>query len=209
MGKTPAGETRERIYRFVRERLLRGLPPTVREVQEAFGFRAVQTAQEHLEALVAEGRLEKHSARSRGYRLPGSEAFPTVLVPLLGRVQAGNLSTAIEDLEGYIPFESSTGEELFALRVRGDSMSGAGILDGDIVVVRRQVFASPGEIVVALVDDEATVKRFRIRRGRPELHAENPAYEPIIPPPGEMKLLGKVTELRRTIGKQPFRKTRT
>jgi repressor LexA len=209
MGKTPAGETRERIYQFVRGRLLRGLPPTVREVQEAFGFRAVQTAREHLEALVAEGRLEKRSSRSRSYRLPGTEAVPTVLVPLLGRVQAGDLSTAVEDLEGYIPYESSTGEELFALHVRGDSMSGAGILDGDIVVVRRQVFANPGEIVVALVDDEATVKRFRVRRGRAELHPENPAYEPIVPPRGEMKLLGKVIELRRTIGKQPFRKTRT
>jgi repressor LexA len=209
MGKTPAGETRERIYRFVRERLLRGLPPTVREVQEAFGFRAVQTAREHLEALVSEGRLEKRSGRSRGYRLPGSEAIPTILVPLLGRVQAGKLSTAVEDLEGYIPYDSATGDELFALRVRGDSMSGAGILDGDVVVVRRQESASHGEIVVALVDDEATVKRLHIRRGRAELHAENPAYEPIIPPLGEMKLLGKVIELRRTIGKQPLRRNRT
>jgi repressor LexA len=180
----------------------------VREVQETFGFKAVQTAREHLEALVAQGRLEKRTGLARGYRLVGTDAIPTVLVPILGRVQAGNLSTAIEDLEGFVPVESAGGEELFALQVRGDSMSGAGILDGDTVIVRRQEFASQGEIVVALVEDEATVKRFRIRRGRAELHPENPAFEPIIPPRGKMKLLGKVIELRRIVGKPPFRKIR-
>ena len=192
MGRTPAGETRERIYRFVRERLLGGRPPTVREVQERFGFRAVQTAREHLERLVEEGRLRKE-AGARGYRLP--ERLAAVPVPVLGRVPAGGLSFAVEDLEGYVPVEHAGDDELFGLRVRGDSMRDAGILDGDLVIVRRQETARSGEIVVALVDDEATVKVLKRTRRRVELHPRNPAYRPLAPP--ELRLLGKVIEVRR------------
>jgi repressor LexA len=200
MGRTPPGQTRERIFRFVRERLLAGLPPTVREVQQAFGFRAVQTAREHLEALVAEGRLDKRPGRSRGYRLPVDPRAegPTVLVPLLGRVPAGPFDLAVEDLEGYVPVQSSRSpDDLFGLRVHGDSMSGAGILPGDVVLVRRQPTAASGDIVVALVDDEATVKRLRRRGRRVELHPENPKYDVLVP--DTLTLLGKVVEVRRVL----------
>ena len=201
MGRTPPGQTRERIFRFVRDRLLAGQPPTVREVQQAFGFRAVQTAREHLEALVAEGRLAKRPGRrARGYRLPTGpgEAPPIVLVPLLGRVPAGSLDLAVEDLEGYVPIQSRHApEELFGLRVRGESMTGAGILPGDVVVVRKQPTARTGEIVVALVGEEATVKRLRLRGRRVELLPQNPDFETIVPDPRETTLLGKVVEVRR------------
>jgi repressor LexA len=197
MGRTPAGETRERIYRFVRDRLLGGFPPTVREVKEAFGFRSVQTAREHLEALVTEGRLAKEAGKARGYRL-GGDSRPTRLVPLLGRVPAGPLNIATEDLEGYLPIQGHrSSDDLFGLRVRGESMTGAGILPGDIVVVRRQPAADSGDIVVALIGGETTVKRLRIRRNRVELHPENPAFEAIIPDPSDLTLLGKVIEVRR------------
>jgi repressor LexA len=196
VGRTPPGQTRERVFRLVRERILAGLPPTVREVQQAFRFRAVQTAREHLEGLVAEGRLAKEKGKSRGYRLPDAAGPPTRLVPLLGRVQAGALSTAIEDLEGYLPIQSTrSSEELFGLRVRGESMSGVGILPGDVVIVRRQPEARSGEIVVALVGDEATVKRLRMRGRRVELHPENPDFDVIVP--DTLTLLGKVVEVRR------------
>ena len=199
MGRTPAGQTRERVLRFVRERLLSGRPPTVREVQRAFGFRSVQTAREHLDLLVGEGRLVKDRGKARGFRLPAGET-PTVLVPLLGRVPAGGPDLAVEDLEGYLPIQSHRSpDELFGLRVRGESMTGAGILPGDVVVVRRQATARPGEIVVALVGDEATVKRLRVRGERVELHPENPDFEPIRPAPGELVLLGKVIEVRRSL----------
>ena len=199
MGRTPPGQTRERVFRLVRDRLLAGSPPTVREVQQAFGFRSVQTAREHLETLVEEGRLAKERGKSRAYRLPDG-GFPTVLVPVLGRVQAGSLSTAVEDLEGYVPIHSRhSPEELFGLRVRGKSMTGVGILPGDVVIVRRQPTANSGEIVVALVGDEATVKRLRIRGKRVALHPENPDFEPIVPDPGELTLLGKVIEVRRRL----------
>jgi repressor LexA len=197
MGKTPPGETRQKVFAFVRERLLAGRPPTVREVQEALGFRAVQTARQHLEALVAEGRLAADRGVARGYRLPG-RGRPPVLIPLLGRVPAGPLDTAVEDREGYLPAEApGEGEELFALRVQGESMTGAGLLPGDVVIVRRQPTARSGQIVVARVGDEATVKRLRLRRGRPELHPENPAFPVLTPDPAELEILGVVVELRR------------
>lgn len=203
--RTKPGETRERVYRFVRARLEAGQPPTVREIQKAFGFRAFQTAHGHLERLVAEGQLAKRTGEARGYCLPGESAGPpAVSVPILGRVQAGALSTAMEDLEGYVSAKSKSSEELFALRVRGESMIGAGILPGDIVLVRSQPSAESGDIVVALVEDEATVKTLRIRGRRIELHPENPDFEPIIPPPGECSILGKVVEVRRALEADRF-----
>ena len=128
------------------------------------------------------------------------------MVPILGRVQAGALSLAVEDLEGYVPFHGHTREaraadDLFALHVRGESMTGAGILPGDIVLVRRQPRAASGEIVVALVDDEATVKRLRLRNNRVELHPENPVFEIILPRPEDLRILGKVIEVRRHLGR--------
>jgi len=281
--RTPPGQTRDKIYEFVRMRLLEGRPPTVREVQEHFGFRAVQTAQDHLSRLVESGRLVKYRGQARGYGLPSglSPVAPGAwLVPLLGRVQAGGLNAAIEDCEGYIAVQMKTavagrptaagGREsdstqdvavphgaqgdsgraggpdrgasareasgagpsttirsegptrplpaggdahlraalqpssviasgLFALRVQGESMIGAGILSGDVVVVRQQPTAQSGDIVVALVDDEATVKRLRLRSGRIELHPENPAFEPIILDANDCVILGKVIEVRRYV----------
>jgi repressor LexA len=246
--RTPPGQTREKIFQFVRDRLLEGLPPTVREIQEHFGFKAVQTAQEHLRRLIDEGRLIRKKGKARGYALPGRDIATepnTLFVPLLGRVQAGALNTAIEDCEGYIPVQSrgigvietppkhaaasprrggarrksgatprSSGPnrgpadaqnqpsghgQLFALRVEGESMIGVGIMPGDIAIVRSQPTAVSGDIVVALVGDEATVKTLRIRFDRIELHPENPAYETIIPGPDECTILGKVVETRRHI----------
>jgi repressor LexA len=182
--RSEAAQTRERIYEFVRKRLLEGWPPTVREVQAVVGFKAVQSANLHLQALVDEGRLVKLPGKARGYALPDSPrgVQQTTLVPLVGRVQAGALTTAVEDLEGYVPVEvrrsvSKKSEALVALRVRGDSMNGAGIHDGDIVIVHRQPTANDGDIVVAMV---------------------NRAYASIIvKPPDKAALIGKVIEVRR------------
>jgi len=197
MGRTPPGRTREKIYRFVRQRLLEGRPPTVREVRDRFGFKSVQTAREHLERLVDEGRLLKEPGRARGYRLPRPEAL-TTLVPVLGRVPAGPLDTAVEDLEGYVPVEGhGADDELFGLRVRGESMRDAGILGNDLVIVRVQKTARTGDIVVALVGDEATVKVLKRSGRRVELHPKNPRFRPIVPAPGDFRLLGKVIEVRR------------
>lgn len=201
MAYTPPGETRKRIYAFVRERILNGTPPTTREVQQAFGFRAVQSARQHLEALVSEGKLVKHSGKARAHRLPELEgARFSRLIPMLGRVQAGALTTAIQNPDEYIPVQTRFDRrELFALSVQGESMLQAGILPGDTVIVRRQPTARSGDIVVALIGEEATVKRYREKDGRIELHPENDAFEPIVPrEDGEpFSLLGKVIEVRR------------
>lgn len=203
MFRLMSGETQRRVYEFMSRRILAGSVPTVREVQREMGFRAVQSAKEHLDALVAEGLLEKIPRVSRGYRLPerSSAAF---MIPLLGRVQAGGPADAIEDREGYVAVDAHPSRNrLFALRVRGESMKDAAILPGDIVIVRKQPSAEHGDIVVAMIDDQATVKRLRMTRGmdgspRAELHAENPDFSPIIPE-GDLHILGKVIEVRRQL----------
>ena len=196
--RSRSGERKRRIFLYVRDRILSGTPPTTREVQAHFGFRAVQSARDYLEALVRDGLLDKEPGKARGYRLPARSAHPTVLVPLLGRVQAGALTTASEHPDGYLPVQSARArDELFALRIRGESMRDAAILPGDVVIVHRQESAHSGEIVVALVEDEATVKRLKLRAGRIELHPANPAFDPIVPDPAQVRILGKVIEVRR------------
>lgn len=200
MAHTPPGRTRERVFRFVRERLLDGMPPTVREVQEAMGFDAVESARRQLDALVAEGRLTKTPGRARSYRLTTARREATVQVPLLGEIQAGDLRTAIESPDGFVVTQSRfRADDLFALRVRGESMVGAGILPGDVVIVRRQTRAESGDIVAALVGDDATIKTLELRRGRARLLPHNPAFEPIVPEPGTFRILGKVVEVRRRV----------
>ena len=203
------GETRNEVFAFVRDRIAASASPTVREVQREFGFRAVQSAQQHLTALVADGRLIKESGIARGYRLPsgGDSANHTGpvgavrYIPRLGRVQAGALQEAIEDPDGWLPAAAGNpADELFALTVRGESMRDAGILPGDMVVVRRQDTARDGEIVVASVEGEATVKRLKLSAGRIVLQPENDDFAPIeIAPDTEIRILGRVVEVRRRL----------
>lgn len=206
MGRTPKGQTRTRVLTFVQERLLAGTPPTVREVQHAMGFRSVGTAREHLDALVEGGQLTRtDDGQHRGLRLPTSGRHTRPhhprLIPLLGRVQAGPLTAALQDNEGHIVVTTRHAPtELFALRVRGDSMAPE-ILADDVVIVRRQPKAEHGQLIVAMVDDEATIKRLHQRGDgasrRIELHAANPRYAPIVPDPATLVILGLVIELRR------------
>ncbi|MCW8129960.1 MAG: transcriptional repressor LexA [Planctomycetota bacterium] len=191
-----------RVFEYVRERILAGSPPTVREVQQHFKYRSVATAQQHLEALVRKGQLERLEGKDRGFRLPDAPTLDlqAVRVPLLGRVQAGHFQPAVEDLEGYVWVDGRHGAgELFALRVHGESMRDAHILPGDVVLVKRQPDAEHGQIVVAMVDDEATVKTLRKRGARIELHPANPAFTVLRPDPERLSILGRVVEIRRAI----------
>lgn len=193
-------EVREKVYRYVVERLKNGDPPTLREVQAFMGFKAVETSRNHLEALVAEGRLVRGGRASRSYALPQEvwKASRVARIPLLGSVQAGALTLAVEEPEGYVELEASRStEELFALKVRGLSMTGAGLLPDDLVIARRQSAAQQGDIVVALVGEEATVKRLKFSGKTIVLQPENPDFEPLRLPAEEVKLLGKVIEVRR------------
>ncbi len=203
MGRTPAGQTRNRVYAFVRQRLLAGDPPSVRDIRDALGLRAVQTVQAHLRALVAEGRLSHVEGQARGYRLADVPVVGALrLIPLVGQVQAGALTTAMEEPLGWVPVHARYGDhggQIFALRVCGLSMRDAGILAGDVVIIRRQADAESGDVVVALVGDEATVKTLHRCRigGHIELHPANPDYDVVVPDQQDLILLGKVVEVRR------------
>ena len=197
MAYTKPGATRDRIYRFVRKRLLEGQPPTVREVQKEFGMRSVQSARSQLDTLVREGRLIKQPGQARGFRLPNMFR-PGDLAPVAGSVSAGPFNIAVEDIEGYIHVNSTSNHNvLFGLRVKGDSMIDAGILHGDIVLVRHQTEPRPGDIVVAMIEDETTVKEFWSADGEIQLRPRNNNYQTLSPKPEDLVILGKVIEVRR------------
>lgn len=197
MAYTKPGVTRNRIYQFVQKRLLDGEPPTVREVQAAFHMRAVQSAKSHLDALVKEGRLIKVPGKSRGYRLPAA-VQSSRLAPIVGRVPAGPFNIAIEEIEGYIPVQFNTDEQtVFGLRVSGDSMMDAGILHDDIVLVRTETEVHQGDIIVAMIDGEATVKEFRRVNNQVQLLPRNENYPVLSPNSEDFTIVGKVVEVRR------------
>jgi len=167
------------VFSFIRESILRkNLPPTLREIAVYFGFSSTGTVRDYLESLCKKGYIKLNPRRARAIELiKGSSG-----IPVLGRVSAGHPKLAEEDIEGYIGFDELMipGEGVFALRVKGDSMSGAGILEGDIVVVRRLQKADEGDIVVALIHDEATVKFFRRRGKKYVLAPANDQYKEIV-----------------------------
>lgn len=194
--------TRKKVFHYVAQCIAAGQSPTVREVQHQFAFKSSGTAREHLDRLIAEGALEKVPGVARGYRLrQGGGPFPPLrLAPIVGTVQAGSPVLAVENIDGYIAVAGpGPDEDFFALKVRGDSMQRAGILPDDLVVVRQQRTAENGDIVVALIEDEATVKRLVRRGDRCELHPEsdNPVHRPLCFPPELLSILGKVVEVRR------------
>ena len=167
---------RDEILRFLTQFIHEnGYAPSVREICDAVGLQSTATVQYHLNALRSSGVLPQSNMKKRAITLPDS--FREDRIPVIGVVTAGVPILATENIEGYIPWEGESG--CFALRVRGDSMIGAGILDGDKVVVRPQKTAENGEIVVALIEDSATVKRFRRDGTGVWLMPENPSYAPI------------------------------
>ena len=189
-------EKQTKIYRYLREAAQSGIMPTVREICAATGIKSTSTVHAHLKALEELGYIDRKDGLKRYIRLSGAQK--TAQVPILGRITAGEPILAIEEIEGSIPFAAgeSRPEDLFALHVSGDSMIGAGILNGDYIVAERDKPVENGDIVVALIDDEATVKRFfREEDGRIRLQPENPAYEPILRE--NVQVLGKVRAIIR------------
>ena len=170
----------QRIYEYI-ARCIReqGYPPSVREIGEAVGLKSPSTAHFHLKHLEELGVIVKGSGKGRAITL-AETPIPEDQVPIVGNVAAGNPILAEECIEDYLTFDTGGRQnEYFALRVRGESMLNAGILPGDLVVVHRQMDARNGEIVVAMIDDEATVKRLSRRGGQTWLLPENDAYSPI------------------------------
>ena len=169
-----------------------GYPPSVREICAAVGLRSPSTVHAHLKALERAGLIKNEPGKKRALSLPGSEERRSVSVPLVGTVAAGQPILAVESIEVYIPLgqDQARGRELFALRIHGESMIEAGIMDGDIVVVEKTPYARNGDLVIALIGDEATCKTFYKENGHFRLQPENSTMDPIIV--DEVVILGRV-----------------
>lgn len=191
----PLTKSQQKIYNFLKDRSQYGIPPSVREICAATGLKSTSTVHAHLKALENLGYISRDAGLNRAIHIEGCEQ--TAQVPILGKVTAGLPILAVEEIQGYLPITASQqrGRELFALTVQGESMKNAGILDGDYVVVERTPTARDGDIVVALIEDEATVKRLYRETDCVRLQPENDAFEPIYAK--EVIILGKVVSVVR------------
>lgn len=200
-GSSPLNQRQRLILEFIQDRIkTKGYPPSVREIGEAVGLKSSSTVHAHLVQLEEKGYIRKDPTKPRAIipvnREPSAE-LTTISLPVVGRVAAGTPILASENIESYYPLPVEfvgTGNH-YILKVQGESMIEAGIFDGDYLIVREQADAANGEIVVAMLEDEATVKRFYRRDGYIELKPENSAMQPIIFP--QVAILGKVTGLLR------------
>src|SRR5690349_4753895 len=190
-------ERQIRILNYIRDvSKKRNYPPSVREIGEAVGLSSSSTVHNHLNQLERRGLIKRDPSKSRTVQLVSDievaeERRNAVSVPIVGNVAAGSPILAEQNIEDHVLLSSDIAKDgFFLLRVRGDSMINAGILDDDLVLVRPQHEASNGSIVVALVDGDATVKRFEKADGHVKLIAENPAYEPIVT--NNVSLVGQV-----------------
>jgi repressor LexA len=182
----------------------RGYPPTLREIGQAFGIRSTKGVNDHLEALEKKGRIRRQKDLSRAIEVVGVTRLGGEVseVPVLGRIAAGAPLLATENVETSLFLDRSLlhGDQSFLLRVQGDSMVGAHICDGDYVLVRPQETAEDGEIVAALLDDEATVKRFWRDPEGVRLEPENPSLQAIrVAPDQQFRILGKVVGVLRVL----------
>ena len=175
------------VFELLKRKLASGLPPTVREIASELGIKSTSTVHAYLSSLEEKGYILRDKYNSRSIKIVGQKDVSHI--PVLGKVTAGQPILAVEDIEDYIPYDTS-GEGIFALRVSGHSMKNAGILDGDIIVANKDAYIKNGDIVVALIEDEATVKRLLLKGNQVIFMPENPDFSPIYPE--KPMVLGKV-----------------
>ncbi|MDD6340318.1 MAG: transcriptional repressor LexA [Butyrivibrio sp.] len=202
MGNGKISAKQEEILHYIKDTILmKGYPPTVREICEAVNLKSTSSVHAHLETLEKNGYIRKDSTKQRAIEIVDDEFNLTrrevVNIPIVGTVAAGQPLLATENIMDYfpVPVDMLPNTELFMLKVHGDSMVNVGIYEGDTIIVSRQNTASNGEIVVALVDDSATVKRFYRENGHFRLQPENDYMDPIIV--DNCEVLGKVIGLLR------------
>ena len=191
MSKSELSKNQALVYSYILKATSRAIPPTIREICEATGIKSTSTVHSILNFLEDAGLIERDQKFSRSIRI--AHAGDSTMVPVLGRVTAGQPILAVEEIESYIPYPASRefSDNLFGLKVQGLSMRDAGILDGDVIIANKDLESKHGDIVVAMIDDEATVKRLVKKPGEmPYLMPENPDFEPIRPE--RMEILGKV-----------------
>ena len=193
-----ASEKKMQILDFIRREIDdKGYPPSVREICLAVGLKSTSTVHAHLNRLEEEGYIRRDATKPRALELTDTATVRGRSVPLVGRVTAGMPILAQQNIEEYymLPQNLVGGDEVFILSVQGESMIEAGILDGDFVIVRRQSHAENGDIVVAMIDDEATVKRIFYEKTRVRLQPENSTMQPIYV--RDVTVLGRVIALFR------------
>jgi repressor LexA len=199
-------ERQRQVLDFIKEQVReKGYPPSVREIGDAVGLRSSSTVHGHLKRLESKGYIRRDPTKPRAIEILDDEMAESqiiedlIAVPVVGNVTAGQPILAVENVEDYFPLprDFASDEAAFMLRIQGDSMIEAGILDGDYVVVRQQPNAENGDIVVALLEDEATVKRFFKEPDHIRLQPENPVYDPIITT--DAQILGKVIGVLRRL----------
>ena len=199
----PRGDNQQRILEYIKSEIqTTGYPPSVREIANAVGLKSTSTVHGHLTRLEKKGLLHRDAMKPRAMEVIGDPNFvrnATTAIPVVGRVTAGQPILAEENVDEYIPIpDAMLGDgEHFILLVKGESMIQAGIMDGDYVVVRKQQEANNGDIVVAMIEDSATVKRFYKEHGHFRLQPENPTMDPIYA--DEVTILGKVVSLYRIL----------
>jgi len=197
-------ERQQFILDFIQDTIaLRGMPPTMREIGAKFGIRSTNGVEKHLLVLEWGGYISRERGKSRGIAVVGGLRQANS-VPLLGRIAAGVPVLSPENKEGDLTVDLSlfalkSSQQVFALGVRGNSMMDAHILDGDTVLVREQATAVNGDIVVALVDGDATVKRFFLEDGRVRLQPENRSMAPLYIDGGDLRIIGKVVGVMRRV----------
>jgi len=194
-------DRQKNILDFIqREQRERGITPSTREIQSHFGFASQTSVMQYLAALERKGFLERHAGKARALITPVQKVRITD-VPIYGQIPAGMSALTEQTIEGHVSLDSrsanvSKNRGTFALRVRGDSMIGAHIVDGDIVILEDSKEVHNGDIVAALIDGETTLKRYVVEHGRPYLKAENPRY-PKLTPAHELKIQGVMVSLVR------------
>ena len=188
MAKNPLTQKQETVYNFLVKKMKNGIPPTVREICTATGIKSTSTVHAILNALEEEGYIIRDAKYSRAIRLEND--FDASMVPLVGRVTAGQPILAVEQIEDYIPYPTKDADGLFALKVVGLSMRDAGILDGDIVIADKNAPCHSGDIIIGMDGEDATVKRLIIKGSQIIFMPENPDFSPIYPE--KPMVLGKV-----------------
>ena len=188
-------EKQLKVLEYLKKQAPQGIPQTVREICKSTGIKSTSSVHAILNALEEQGYITRGAGTSRSIKIEGISA--PIQVPVVGKVTAGVPILAVEQIDEYIPFsaELANGRSLFALRVSGESMKLCGILDGDMVICEQTSAAENGEIVVAMIENEATVKRFFNEGSHIRLQPENPDFEPIIS--NNVVLLGRVVALIR------------
>ncbi len=190
------------VLEFIKRHIIqKGFPPTVREIAGYFGFASPLSAHLHINALIKKGYLKKLPFKQRTLEITGLKPAEDTKIPLLGRVRAGMPILASEDIEDYINIDKNLfkAEDGFALKVTGNSMIDAGICEGDIALIAPHAEPVNRDIVVALIEEEATIKRFFLKNGTVKLVSENKEMEPIKLDVKDVKIIGKVVGILRRL----------